>query len=178
MDLYEKTVNKNYVYKGKIIKVRRDDAELPNGNMAVREVVEHTGGVAILAIEDDCVYTVEQYRYPFEEVIIELPAGKLNENEDPLACAARELKEETGLDCKSLKYIGGFYPSPGYALETLHVYVAEGLSKGDSKLDPDEFLNVKKIKLSEIRKLIENNTIKDAKTVIALLYYFNYLRKE
>ncbi len=178
MDLYEKTVNKNYVYKGKIIKVRRDDAMLPNGNTAVREVVEHTGGVAILATDNDCVYMVEQFRYPFEEVILELPAGKLNENENPKECATRELKEETGLTCASLKYIGCFYPSPGYALESLHIYVAEGLIKGESKLDPDEFLNVKKIKLSEIRKLIETNVIKDAKTVIALLYYFNYLCKE
>ncbi len=143
MDLYEKTVNKNYVYKGKIIKVRRDDAMLPNGNTAVREVVEHTGGVAILATDDGCVYMVEQFR--------------VRQRIEPL------LVMET---------------KPGYALESLHIYVAECLSKGKSKLDPDEFLNVKKIKLSEIRKLIETNVIKDAKTVIALLYYFNYLCKE
>jgi len=178
MELIEKTVKKNYVYKGKIFNVRRDDALLPNGKPCIREIVEHSGGVCILAVEDGFVYTVEQFRYPYGEVVVELPAGKKLAEEAPADCAARELKEETGLTAGKLTEIGYAYPSPGYAQEKIYIFVAENLSKGKEKLDEDEFLNVKKIKISELKEKIKTNEIKDAKTIIAVLYYLTYLCKE
>ncbi|MBR6701861.1 MAG: NUDIX hydrolase, partial [Clostridia bacterium] len=143
MDLEEKTLLKNYVYQGKIINVRRDEALLPNGSKAIREMVEHNGGVCIapLTAEGELIF-VEQFRYPYMEVVLELPAGKLEKGEDPFEAGKRELEEETG--CVADDYIdcGKFYPSPGYCGEIIHLYAAYNLHKTQMNLDEDEFLNV------------------------------------
>ena len=117
MQLVERTVKKNYVYEGKILKLRCDDAVLPDGRACKREVVEHSGGACVLCVKDGKVALVKQYRYAYGESIYEIPAGKLNAKEDPLVAARRELEEETGLCAKELELLFVLYPTPGYTDE-------------------------------------------------------------
>ena len=172
MDLTEQTVEKRYVYRGRIIKVRNDPARLPDGNPCQREVVEHTGGVAIIAEYQGKIALVRQYRYPYAEPILEIPAGKLNPGEDPLACGKRELEEETGLTAKRWIDLGMIYPSPGYTDEKLYLYRAEELAEGNRHPDDDEFLDVVWMTPSELDAAVRSGEIKDAKTVIA--YFRSY----
>ena len=131
MNLTETPIRQTVIYEGKIITVRVDDARLPNGKTAKREVVEHPGGVCIAALTDtDELLFVRQFRYPYAEVIPELPAGKLNRGEDPLPAGMRELKEETGATAAHYESLGQLYPSPGYCGEIIHLYLATGLSFG------------------------------------------------
>ena len=142
MKLEETTVEKKYIYKGKIINLRCDDALLPNGKPCIREVVEHPGGVCIAALTDDNeLMFVRQFRYPYMEVILELPAGKLERGEDPLESGKRELLEEIGCTADEYINLGKFYPTCGYVDEIIYLYLAKGLSFGEQKLDEDEFLN-------------------------------------
>lgn len=165
MDLTEKTVKKNTIYTGRIITVRNDDIELPNGNSAQREVVEHPGGVTIAALTDDNeLLFVRQFRYPYAEVIPELPAGKLEKGEDPFESGKRELKEETGAAAEHYYDIGKFYPTPGYCGEIIHMYLATGLSFGEQNLDEDEFLDVEKIPLKKAVEMVMSGEIRDGKT--------------
>ena len=130
MELMEKTVESRVLFEGKIITVRLDKAELPNGRVASREVVEHPGGVAILPLFDDgTVSLVRQFRYPFQEVVAELPAGKLERGEDHRLAALRELEEEVGASCGRLTYLGCLYSSPGFSSEVLHMYLAQELTE-------------------------------------------------
>ncbi len=170
MKLFEKVMEKNYIYKGKILNLRKDLVMLPNGNKSVREVIEHRGGVCILALDDEnnC-YFVEQYRYPFEKVILEAPAGKIDADEIPLNCAKRELKEETGLIAEKFISLGCIYPSTGYTDEIIYLYLAKNLTQEDMSPDEDEFLNVIKIPFTHVIDMITNNKICDAKTVAAVL---------
>lgn len=168
----EKTVNTEYIYKGRILNLRNDEVLLPDGRHAFREVIEHSGGAAVLAVdENDCVYLTEQFRYPYKKPLLELPAGKLNSGEAPEECALRELREETGLIAKRLIPLGELYPSPGYTEEIIYVFRAEGLICGTSSPDEDEFLNVIKMPLKKLLEKIKRNEIKDAKTVFGVLRY-------
>ena len=170
MNLYEKTLSSATLYKGKIVNLRVDDAELPNGETAKREVVEHPGGVCVAALTDrDELLFVRQFRYPYGEVIAELPAGKLSPGEDPLACGKRELREETGAAAERYRSLGRLYPSPGYCDEVIHLYLATGLSFGESCPDDDEFLEVERIPLESAAQLVLDNEIADAKTQTAVL---------
>ena len=145
MKLEEKTVNKNYIYQGRILNLRRDDAVLPNGKPCVREVVEHAGGVTVAALTDDNeLIFVRQFRYPYMKVLLELPAGKLEKGEDPLESGKRELLEETGCTAEEYISLGEFYPSCGYTDEVIYLYLAKGLKYGEQKLDEGEFLNIEK----------------------------------
>ncbi len=165
----EKTISKNNIYKGKVISLDIHTVELPNGQEIQREVVNHPGGVAILAFKDDeTILLVEQFRKPIEISILELPAGKLEYKEDPETCAKRELEEETGYKAKKFTYIGKVVTSPGFCDEYIYLYKAEELFQGSMNLDEDEFLNSKEMKLSEVRENILNGTILDAKTICAL----------
>ena len=142
MNLTEKTLKKEYQYQGKILKMRVDEVELPNGNTAKREVVEHPGGVTIAALTDDNeLLFVRQFRYPYETVLLELPAGKLDPGENqPLEAAKRELQEETGAVGKDYISLGTFYPSAGFCDEVLHLYFCKVASIGASHPDEDEFI--------------------------------------
>ena len=171
MNLIEKTVRKNYIYKGKIVNLRCDDAELPDGNPCTREVVEHPGGASVLCILDGKVALVRQYRYAYGEELLEIPAGKLNAGEDPKKAAARELEEETGLCASDLKHLLTLYPTPGYTNEKIYIYEAVGLKEGCQHLDEDEFLSVVFLPLEEALQKIECGEICDAKTIAALLLY-------
>lgn len=165
MDLFEKTTEKIYVYEGKIINVRRDKASLPTGKPCVREVVEHNGGVCVAALTDkNELLFVRQFRYPYMEVILELPAGKLEKGEDPFAAGKRELEEETGFTAGKYANLGKFYPTPGYCGEVIHLYAGWQLKETGMHLDDDEFLEVERIPLSKAVDMVLNGEIPDGKT--------------
>lgn len=179
MNLMEKTVKTEEIFEGKIIKLRRDTVELPNGNLATREVVEHPGGVAIVALTDGGqVYVENQYRHPFERIVTEIPAGKLDPGEDPLECGKRELREETGLVAGRYDYLGAFMVSPGFCREWIHIYLARDLSQGEAELDPDEFLEVYPIPMDTLLDMIMEGQVTDGKTVIGVLKANELLRRE
>ena len=164
----EKTVSENYIYRGKILSLRCDDAILPDGKPCKREIVEHSGGAAVLAKTEKGIALVRQFRYAYHEEIYEIPAGKLNKGEDPMAAAARELTEETGLIATSLKLLSVLYPTPGYTNEKIYIYEAEGLQRGEGHLDEGEFLDVEYFSEEEVLAMIKGGTIKDAKTIAAM----------
>lgn len=171
MNLEEKQLTSEYIYNGKIIKLRRDTALLPNGKTSTREVIEHNGGVCVAALTDsDEVLFVKQFRYPYMEIVTEIPAGKRDSaDEDPLACGKRELKEETGAEAESFIPLGKLYPSPGYCGEVIWMFAATGLSYGKQHPDDDEFLSVEKIPLEKAVQMILSGEITDAKTQAAVL---------
>ena len=170
MDLTERTLSSETVYQGKIVTLLVDQAELPNGMQAKREVVLHPGGVAILPLDrDGNVTLVQQYRYPFHQLLLELPAGKLDEGEDHRVAAARELSEETGLEAGELTYLGCILASPGFCTEKLHMYLARDLSRAQSHPDDDEFLNVVTMPFEELVQKVMDGTLEDAKTVATVL---------
>lgn len=171
MNLEEKQLKKEYLYEGRIIKLRRDEALLPNGNTALREVVEHPGGVCVAALtEENEVLMVRQYRYPYSEVVLEIPAGKRDSaDEEPLECGKRELREETGAEAQKFVFLGELYPTPGYCGEIIWLYAATGLTFGEQRPDEDEFLSVERIPLETVVDMILSGEIKDAKTQAAVL---------
>ncbi|MDE6108194.1 MAG: NUDIX hydrolase [Oscillospiraceae bacterium] len=179
MKLYEETVDSQVLFRGKIVTLRKDTARLENGALANREVAEHPGGVCVLAMEPDgTVYTVKQFRYPFGEVVEELPAGKLDGPEDPLAAARRELSEEVGLEAVEMVGLGSLLMSPGFCTEVLHIYLARDLKQGKQHPDEDEFLNVERHPFSELVERVMSGELRDAKTVAAVLKTQEYLRRE
>ena len=171
MNLKEIQKSAEYIYKGKIINLRRDEAILPNGITAAREVVEHPGGVCVAALTDnEEIIFVRQFRYPYSEEVLEIPAGKRDRaDEDPLECGKRELKEETGAVANKYVSLGKLYPSPGYCGEIIWMYAATGLSFGECNLDDDEFLNVEKYPLEKAVEMVLSGEITDAKTQAAVL---------
>lgn len=169
MKLTETTVEKKYVYDGKILKVRRDDARLPDGKPCVREMVEHPGGAAVLAEYDGKIAFVRQFRYPYGEEILEVPAGKLERGEAPVHTVERELSEETGLVADRFVSVGEIYPTPGYTNERLYLFRAEGVRRGESHLDEGEFLTTEWYTPEEALAMVRDGRIKDAKTVVLLL---------
>ena len=171
MDYIEKTVRKNYIYEGKILTLRNDDAELPDGRPCKREIIEHSGGACVLYVEEEKVLFVKQYRYAYGESIYEIPAGKLEQGENPILAAARELEEEAGIKAKELQLLYVVYPTPGYTNEKIYIYQAIGGEKVASHLDDGEFLDVEYISLSKVKEMMQKGEIKDGKTLIALQAY-------
>ncbi|WCK55957.1 NUDIX hydrolase [Aneurinibacillus sp. Ricciae_BoGa-3] len=167
--MHEKTIASESIYDGKIIKVKVDTVELPNGRTATREIVNHMGAVAVMAVtEDNRMVVVRQFRKPLERDLVEIPAGKLEPGETPAACAVRELAEETGYTAENMKHIASFYTSPGFADEIIHLYRAEGLKTGKAQPDEDEFVELLHISLEEAKQMIESGEIRDAKTIMAV----------
>ncbi len=171
MNFEEKQLNFDYKFKGRIINLRQDTALLPDGNTATREVVEHPGGVCVAALTDqDELLFVKQWRYPYGETTLEIPAGKRDKSgEDPLECGKRELKEETGATAENYIDLCPLYPSPGYVNEIIWCYLATGLTFGEQNTDEDEFLDVLRIPLEKAVEMVLAGEIKDAKTQIAVL---------
>lgn len=178
MAFFEKTVSSDVKYEGSILRVRRDTVELQNGDTAFREVVDHTGGVGVIAITPEgTVPMVRQFRYPFMAETLEVPAGKLEPGEDPLECAVRELGEETGYTAGRFISLGSLLPSPGYCAETLYIYLALDLKPGKAHLDEDEFLNVEHYTLAKLHEMCMTGELTDAKTVLAVLKAEIYLQE-
>lgn len=170
MDLTEKTLSSKSVFDGRILHITLDEVELPNGKKSKREVVNHPGGVAVAALDgDNNLLFVRQFRYPYKEIVLELPAGKLEKGSTPLENGKRELLEETGAEGYSYISLGQVYPSPGYTAEIIHLYACRVKSEGESKPDDGEFLKVEKIPLDKAVEMVLNNMIPDAKTQIAVL---------
>lgn len=179
MKLFEETVDQKIVYQGKIVTLRTDIARLENGRMTGREVVEHPGGVCVLPLEaDGTTYTVRQFRYPFGQVIEELPAGKLDGPEDPEVGARRELSEEIGCEAGELIYLGRLLMSPGFCTEVLHMYLARKLRHGKQHLDEGEFLEAVRIPFQTLLERVLAGEVTDAKTVALTLKAKEFMSRE
>ena len=172
----EKRLDSNLIYDGKIIKVEKDTVLCPNGKKASREVVRHNGGAGILCVTSDNKVLLErQFRYPYDEIIYEIPAGKLEKGEDPYQAALRELEEETGNKAEELIYLSDIYPTCGYSSEIIYLYLSKNYVKTKTNFDEDEIIESEFIPLDEVKEMIKNGIIKDAKTICALsLYLLNY----
>ena len=175
--LREEKISGEDVYGGIFLNMKRDQVRLPDGETAVREYLTHPGAVAILAILDDGRILLErQYRYPIAKACIEIPAGKLEVGEDALLCAKRELEEETGYSAKKCSYIRRIHPVISYSTEFIDIYLAEGLSPGNSHLDAEEFLDVFAAPLEQLIEWVEQGEISDVKTTIAVYWLDRYRR--
>jgi ADP-ribose pyrophosphatase len=176
--LYEKKIKSKKIFSGKIIKLYLDDVMLPNKKTATREKVSHPGAVGIVPVnKKGKVVLVEQFRYPVGAVLLEIPAGKLDNSEDPRECAERELREEVGAVEGRLIHLVTFYTSPGFADEILYLYLALDFERKENNLDDDEFLHVYEIEMEKTVSLIKEGRIKDAKTIIGIFMARDYLSK-
>ncbi len=175
----EKEIKKEIIYKGKILTLTKEEVECENGIHAYREVVYHHGGVCVLAVKDDEILLVKQFRYPNRVETLEIPAGKLEWNEDPQECAFRELEEETNYRAHEMKFIMKVLPSPGYTSEWLHLYEAIDFHEVNDALvgDEDEFIDVIHMNIHEAYQKVLDGTIVDAKTVIAIMYAYSHQKR-
>ncbi len=173
----ERTIDKKLIYKGKIIDLEVLDVELPDGNRSKREIVLHRGASAIIPIDQDGnIVMVRQYRKPVEKELLEIPAGTLEEGEDPLHCAKRELIEEIGYGAKSFEPLVSFYSTPGFTTEKLFLYIARELYKEEGEADFDEFIEVEKVKLEDAFSMVMDGKIEDAKSIIGILLAYQRLK--
>lgn len=174
--MQEHKLSSEMKFDGKLIKVTYDIADV-NGKEAWREVVHHPGASAVVAIdEDNRIIMEKQFRYALNDYLLEIPAGKLDAGEDPLVCAKRELEEETGIIASEWISLGTIATSPGFCNEVIHLYVAKGLSKGEIHWDEDEYVEVERYTLDELLQRIKEETIKDSKTLSALLLAMPYIK--
>lgn len=170
MNFKEEKLSSRVIYDGKILKLEVDKVRLPDGSESVRECVRHSGGAAVLFIVENKVALVKQYRYLYGKEIYEIPAGKMEEDEDPAVAAMRECEEETGYRAK-VKHLVDIYPSPGYTDEIIHVYLAECVEFFGQHTDEGEFLTCEFVPLEKVINMIESGEICDAKTVAAIYKY-------
>lgn len=176
MDLYEKTIGSKKIYDGKIIRVRQDRVLLPDGRESTREIVEHSGAVAIVPVDNNNgVYFVRQYRAPLEKILLEIPAGRLEPGEPPEECAKRELAEEIGFMPQKLRQMAFIYSSPGFSDEKVYLYLAQDLVKHHLENDEGEFLEVVHMPLPEALAMVTDGAIEDGKTITGLLLASRFL---
>ncbi|MBL7573253.1 NUDIX hydrolase [Staphylococcus saccharolyticus] len=169
MRLFEKTIDRTVIYNGKIIDLEVHDIELPDGSTSKRELIYHNGAVAVCAVTpENEVLLVKQFRKPIEKPLLEIPAGKLESGEDRIEAAKRELQEETGYIASDLELITDMYGSPGFSSEKLTIYFANQLTEGEMNLDEDEFVELHKLPIKDVKSMLDNKEIADAKTIIAL----------
>ncbi len=168
----EERISSRAVYRGRVVNLSVDQVRLASGRSATREVIRHPGAVVILAVDaDDNVLLVRQYRYATNHVLLELPAGTLEPDEDPLDCAVRELAEETGFQAGRWRRLGGFFSAPGFCTEYLHAFLATELEEGRPHADEDEELALLRIPLAEVRRRVDEGEIEDAKSLATLLLF-------
>lgn len=168
--MFEKTLTSREIYDGVLFKVKTDTVLLQDGNQSIRDVVIHAGAVCVVPVTDDnMVYMVKQYRYPFKCVMLEIPAGKMDIDEIPIAAAFRELEEEIGMRAGTMEYMGDFLPSVAYLTEVIHMYIAKGLTPSHQNLDYDEFVEVEMIPFKDLLEMVMSGEIKDGKTIAAVL---------
>ena len=169
--LLERKISSEIIYQGSILDVRRDKVRLPNGHTSTREWIKHPGAVCIIPLlPDDRIALIRQYRYPVQQEMIELPAGKLDQNESPENCAVRELEEEIGYKASKLTFITNIHPAIGFADEIMGLYLAEDLQKTASNRDIDEFLELMPTHLHKAVEMVWNGAITDVKTIIGILW--------
>ncbi len=176
-NLEEKRISTKEIYDGVILHVAVDEVELPNGNRSSREYVSHLGAVGIVPVTEEGEVIIEhQFRYPLHDVIVEIPAGKLDSrDEEPLTAAKRELLEETGIEADEWIDLGCYHPAAAYCNEKLTLYLAKGLHMGSQHLDQDEFLNIEKVPLKQVVEEVLSGKITDGKTIAAVLRAAVYL---
>lgn len=175
----EKTLHREEIYKGKIVELAVDQVLLPDGKSSTRELVFHPGAVAVLAVTEEGKFVfVEQYRKALEKDLLEIPAGKLERGEEPLASAQRELEEETGYTATSWRFLSRFYTSPGFSNEVVHLFLAEGIKAGRNHPDDDEFMEIYELTEQEVFDEIARGRITDAKTILAVYHWALFLKKE
>ncbi|MBB6677676.1 NUDIX hydrolase [Cohnella lubricantis] len=172
----EPTLETKQIFQGRVISVQVDTVRLPNGGTSTREIVRHPGAVAVLALLEGRLLVVEQYRKPLERMQVEIPAGKLEPGEDPQEAALRELEEETGYKARSIRHLRSFSTSPGFAEEVIHLYAADDLEPTEVHLDEDEFLTCEAITLEQAERFMEEGKIFDAKTVLAVYMWKQFVR--
>ncbi|MCK8828497.1 NUDIX hydrolase [Natroniella acetigena] len=177
-DLIEKTISSEQIYQGQVVNLKVDQVQLPNGNNSKREIVKHSGGVAVIPYQAGKVTLVEQFRKPAEKVILELPAGKLEPDEEIEPCALRELEEETGYQASSLQKLTSFYTSPGFTDEVIHLFLATDLEKSEQQTDPDEFIKLRDLKIEQVTKMLVEGEFEDAKTIIGLQYLLSISKQK
>lgn len=176
MDLTETRISSEAVFDGKLLHARRDLVKLPNGEEATREYIMHPGAVLVIPVLPDGQLVFErQFRYPLDRAFIELPAGKIDPNEDPLITGQRELLEETGYTGEHWEFVATLHPCIGYSSETIHIYLARNLSLGDHKRDDEEFLEIFTMSLPDAMEAMHRGEITDGKTMIALFWADKYL---
>ncbi len=174
----EETLSSRTIYEGKVLKLRLDDVRLPDGRKTRREVVEHSDAVAIVALDDDNnTLLVKQFRKPVEKALLELPAGCIEPSEEPAATVSREMREETGYKPNKMEKLGGFYSSPGFCTEYMHVYLATGLVGDKLYAEDTDDIEVVRVPLEEVEDLIDSGAIRDAKSIAGLLLYLKSLKK-
>lgn len=175
MIVEEKTVESKRIYEGKIINIRVDTVELPYKRYSKREIVEHPGAAGIISITPDKdIILVKQFRKPIEEILLEIPAGLIEYGEEPEQCAIRELKEETGYTAGKFKKLFEYYSTPGFSDEKIHIYLAEDIVEGVARPDENEYIEIVKMPVNEALEKVKTGEIRDAKTVVAILAYFNF----
>ena len=164
------------LFRGKVIDLKVDEIEYESGNKGTREVAIHPGGAVIIPIKNDGkIIMVRQFRYPLQKTILELPAGKLDENEDPFVCAFRELEEETGFKSNNIVKLGSIYTSPGFCTETLYIFAAKDLKAGNHNREEGEYgMEVIYYSLNEIDAMIKSGDLKDSKSISAIQMYKLY----
>lgn len=172
MKQIEKTIKSQEIYDGKIVNLRVDDVELPDGRLAKREIVSHSGAVAVLPIYRGVIYFVKQYRVAAKQLLTEIPAGLLDEGEAPYDAAVRECQEEIGLRPLNLVKLGEILPTPGYCTEKITLYKGTDFLWDPQEEDPDEFIKIVKIPIPTARALFLKGLFSDGKTTAALGYYF------
>ena len=171
MELTEKQISEETKFEGRVITLQVCGVELPNGHKSTREEVRHPGGAAVLFVKDGKVLLERQFRFPYNKVIWEIPAGKLNRGENPEHAAIRELEEETGFRAEKLERLVEIYPSPGYTDEIIYVFLADGADFIGQNLDEDEFINAEFVELKKVEEMVESGEICDAKTIAAVYKY-------
>lgn len=177
--MHEKIIHTARIYDGHLVKLDLHKVELPDGTRSKREIVQHPGAVAIVALDDnDNVLLVRQFRLAAGEIMLEIPAGTLDPGESPETCARRELQEEVGYDPQELRSIGGIFTAPGYTTEFIHLFLATDLVESSLERDADEFLEVVRMPLADVLKLIDDGQINDSKTLTGLLTAARHLKKE
>lgn len=169
-----KVIKSETVFNGKVFDVRVDEIQYNDtGNKSFRQVAVHPGGAVVVPVKDDGkIILITQYRYPHNEVVLELPAGKLEKGEDPMECAKRELTEETGYSAKEITKLGKIFTTPGFCSEVLHIYLAKGLKAGNhAREEGEEDIQLVELSLDEIEEKIKSGEIVDAKTISGIFYY-------
>ena len=171
MKFYENTLNEKLIYTGNYLTITNVNVELPNGKTTNRDIIKHPGACAILPfLDNNTIVLIEQFRKPLNQTLLEIPAGKLNKNEDITLCAKRELQEETGYIAKNIQFLGKIATAPGFCDEIIYLFKATDLTLGEKHCDDDEFTEIKTFSLDEVKALIKKGEIIDTKTISILSF--------